>query len=152
MPLNSPAADRFARYPVRVLVVEDNIVNQKVTVRMLERLGLRADVAGNGREAVDLVKLLRYDVVFMDLNMPEMNGYEAAAEIRRSEGPNQHIRLVALTAEAVIGRREQCLEAGMDDFIVKPVKMEDLIDVLEAIAPAVERAAGDGQRASWRLT
>jgi len=152
MALNSPAADRFARYPVRVLVVEDNIVNQKVTVRMLERLGLRADVAGNGREAVDLVKLLRYDVVFMDLNMPEMNGYEAAAEIRRSEGPNQHIRLIALTAEAVIGRREQCLEAGMDDFIVKPVKMEDLIDVLEAIAPAVERAAGDGQRASWRLT
>jgi CheY-like chemotaxis protein len=99
------------------------------------RLGVQADVAGNGREAIEMVRMLPYDVVFMDCQMPEMDGYEATAKIRGREGVNQHITIIALTAEAVSGSRERCLAAGMDDFITKPMRLDDLIEVLE------ERAA-----------
>jgi CheY-like chemotaxis protein len=98
---------------------------------MLEKLGIRTDVAANGREAVDMLELLPYDLVFMDCQMPEMNGYEATAEIRRREPPGRHVHIIALTAEAIAGCREQCLEAGMDDFICKPITLNDLIQVLE---------------------
>jgi signal transduction histidine kinase/CheY-like chemotaxis protein len=121
----------FAGLKVRILVVEDNIVNQRVAVRMLERLGLCADVAGNGREAIEMVQLLAYDVIFMDCQMPEMDGYEAAAEIRRREGPNPRVRIIAMTADVLKGSRERCIEAGMDSFISKPVKLDDLIKVLQ---------------------
>jgi CheY-like chemotaxis protein len=117
---------------LRVLVAEDNIVNQKVALRMLERLGVRADVAANGREAVEMVQLLPYDVIFMDCQMPEMNGYEATAEIRRREGPHR-MTIIAMTAEAMAGSRDQCIEAGMDDFISKPVKLEDLVEAFEKL-------------------
>jgi signal transduction histidine kinase/DNA-binding response OmpR family regulator len=116
--------------PVRVLVAEDNVVNQKVAVRMLERLGVRADLASNGREAVQMVEMFPYDLLLMDCQMPEMDGYEATAEIRRREGSGRHMAVVAMTAEALAGCRERCLQAGMDDFIAKPVRLPDLMAAL----------------------
>ncbi len=124
-------AGRFAGSALRVLVVEDNVVNQRVAIRMLERLGLRADVAGNGRQALEMVMREPYDVIFMDCQMPEMDGYEAASEIRRREGPNQGATIFAMTADVLKGSRERCLEAGMNSFISKPVKLDDLIKALQ---------------------
>src|SRR5580704_8848010 len=98
---------------------------------MLEKLGLRADVAGNGREAIEMLRILPYDIVFMDCQMPEMNGYEAISEIRRKEQPYRHVPVIAMTADAIAGSRERCVEAGMDDYIAKPVKMEALVDALK---------------------
>ena len=128
-------AATFVGAPVRVLVAEDNAVNQKVAVRMLERLGIRADVAANGREAVEMQALVHYDVILMDCQMPEMNGYEAAATIRLLEGPGRQVAIVAMTAEALEGCRELCLKSGMDDFITKPVKLETLAEALKKQIP-----------------
>ncbi len=129
-------AVRFVGLPVRVLVAEDNIVNQKVAARMLDKLGVRPDLAADGREAVEMFGLLPYDLIFMDCQMPEMDGYEAAREIRRRERPNQHVPIVALTAEVLEGCREQCLAAGMDDHLPKPVTMESLFEALRKWVPA----------------
>jgi CheY-like chemotaxis protein len=120
----------FAGMGIRVLLAEDNVVNQKVGVRMLERLGVRADVVANGREAVDMFQLARYDVILLDCQMPEMDGYAAAAEIRRLERGGRRVAIVAMTAEAMGDARERCLAAGMDDYIAKPVKFEQLTAVL----------------------
>jgi CheY-like chemotaxis protein len=87
---------------------------------------LRIDVAGNGLEAVRLLRELPYDAVFMDCQMPEMDGYAATREIRRTEKPGQHVAIIAMTAEALAGARELCMAAGMDDYIAKPIKLEDL--------------------------
>jgi signal transduction histidine kinase/CheY-like chemotaxis protein len=116
---------------LRVLVADDNAVNQRVAVRMLEKFGLRADVARNGQEVVRMLRILPYDAVFMDCQMPEMDGYEAAREIRRREKPGQHIAIIAMTAEALAGAREQCFSAGMDDYIAKPVMLQDLSRAIE---------------------
>ena len=116
---------------VRVLVAEDNPVNQKLTTLMLEKLGFRADVAGNGREAVHMFDMLPYDLILMDCQMPDMNGYEAAREIRRREVSDVRVAIIALTAETIAGCRERCLEAGMDDFISKPVKRDQLVETLK---------------------
>jgi CheY-like chemotaxis protein len=121
---------RFANVPIRVLVAEDNVVNQKVISRMLEKLGIRSDVAANGREAVAMVKMLPYDLVFMDCQMPEMNGYDATVEIRRKESADRRVTIVAMTAQATTDSRAQCMESGMDDFVSKPVVVEELINVL----------------------
>jgi PAS domain S-box-containing protein len=110
----------------RVLVVEDNAVNQRVALRLLSKLGLRADVAANGREALDMLRILPYNLVLMDCQMPEMNGYEATEQIRQREGNGPRVPIIALTAEAVGGCRERCLESGMDDVITKPVTLQDL--------------------------
>jgi CheY-like chemotaxis protein len=120
----------FAGSSIRVLVAEDNVVNQRVATRMLEKMGLRADVACNGREAVEMFKVSPYQVIFMDCQMPEMDGYAATKEIRRLEGPVRHAAIVAMTAEAMTGARETCLTAGMDDYISKPVGPEDLSEAL----------------------
>jgi CheY-like chemotaxis protein len=115
----------------RVLVVEDNAANLKVTVRMVERLGYRADVAANGAEAVNMLKGLQYDAVLMDCQMPEMDGYEATRLIRAGEAAGRHVPIIAMTAAALAGDRERCLAAGMDDYISKPVKLHVVAALLE---------------------
>jgi CheY-like chemotaxis protein len=122
---------RFAASGSRVLVVEDNAVNQRVALSMLQGLGIRADVAGNGREGVEMLRILPYDLVLMDCQMPEMDGYQATAEIRALEHPTCRIPIVAMTADALAEVRQRCLAVGMDDVIVKPVKMENLAQALD---------------------
>ncbi len=126
--------------PIRpqMLVVEDNAVNQRMAVRMLEKLGCRVDVAANGLEAVETVGRLKYDLVFMDCQMPEMDGYEATAEIRRREDASRHTLIIAMTAHTMQGDREKCLKAGMDDYIVKPIKKERLLEIMEKWIPGLE--------------
>jgi len=112
--------------PLRVLVAEDNPVNQRVATKMLERLGLRVDLAGDGREAVKLANALSYDLIFMDCQMPEMDGYEATRAIRAAAEKQNQAPIIAMTADALAGCREACLSAGMDDFISKPVSFHEL--------------------------
>jgi two-component system, sensor histidine kinase and response regulator len=121
----------------RVLVVEDNPVNRQVAVMMLSKLGCRCDVATNGKEAVDALGRNDYQVVFLDCQMPVMDGFTAASEIRRREGVAKHTRIVALTANAMAGDRERCLAAGMDDYVSKPIQAEDL----EAVLARADRLA-----------
>jgi CheY-like chemotaxis protein len=121
----------FTGMGIRALLAEDNVVNQKVAVRMLERLGVRADVAANGREAVDMFQLAWYDLIILDCQMPEMDGYAAAEEIRRLERGERRVAIVAMTAEAMGDARERCLASGMDDYIAKPVKFEQLTEVVK---------------------
>ena len=132
---SSPSTETFAGAGIRVLVAEDNVVNQKVAIRMLQRLGVHADVAGNGLEAVQMCEMLPYDVVFMDCQMPEMDGFAAALEIRRREASGRRLPIIALTADAMAGTREECLAAGMDDYVAKPVKLEHLVAALKNWVP-----------------
>ena len=128
-----------------ILLVEDNKMNQLVGTKILTKLGFGFDIANHGGEAVRAIQAASYDAILMDCQMPEMDGYEATAEIRRIEGTNRHTPIIAMTAAAMEGDRENCLAAGMDDYITKPVRLEALADVLERwIAPAVPDQASEG--------
>ena len=129
-PVEVRAADPARRW-ARVLVVEDNAANLRVAVRMIERLGYQADVAATGAEAVAMVASAHYDAVLMDCQMPELDGYEATRQIRRSEDHGRRVPIIAMTAAALSGDRERCLAAGMDDYISKPVKLHVVAAVLE---------------------
>ncbi|MBX3209023.1 MAG: response regulator [Labilithrix sp.] len=127
----------------RVLVAEDNLINQEVAVGMLEQLGCEVSVVGDGRRACEALRREAFDLVLMDCQMPEMDGFQATREIRREEasrGPRR-VPVIALTANALAGDRERCLEAGMDDFLSKPFNRADLFETVCRWAPAAEDAA-----------
>jgi len=121
---------------VRVLLAEDNLINQKVALTMLRRFGIQADVAATGGEALDALVGVSYDLVLMDCQMPEMDGFEATRRIRERERGTRRLPVVAMTANAMVGDRERCLEAGMDDHIPKPVRVADLHRALARWLPA----------------
>ena len=137
-PLIAPVADAGGR-ALKLLLVEDNLVNQKVALAMLSRFGCSVDVAGDGLDGINKAKAKDYDVVLMDWHMPEMNGLEATAVIRRELPPSRQPWIIGLTANAMQGDREKCIEAGMDDYITKPLRKDDLET---AIARAQARAVG----------
>jgi len=123
----------------KILLVEDNIVNQKVAKKMLENMGCTVTVAANGQECVEMHKQFSYDIVFMDCQMPIMDGFEATKALRNSEvDSDKHQVIIAITANAIHGDREKCLDAGMDDFVCKPVKSADLKAVLKLWIPKQE--------------
>jgi two-component system, sensor histidine kinase and response regulator len=143
--ISASAGGAAIAHGAKVLVVEDNPVNQKVARMQLVKLGIQADVAANGREGLEMLRMRPYDLVLMDCQMPEMNGYDAASQIRRLDGPNRRVPVIAMTAEVLDGYRDRCLQAGMDDYIVKPVSMQDLTRMLRTWlrdAPAPGDAAG----------
>lgn len=121
------------RERIRVLLVEDNAVNQRVAMKILEKAGFSVNAVSNGREAVRALEMLPYDIVLMDCQMPEMDGYEATRIIRSKESlaRNRSIPIIALTANALQGDREKCLDAGMNDYISKPVNQMDIIEMIE---------------------
>jgi PAS domain S-box-containing protein len=123
--------------PLRILVAEDNAVNREVAAALLAKLGHQVKLVGNGREAVDATEHENFDAVLLDLQMPEMDGLQAAQLIReREQGSSRHLRLIALTAHALVGDRERCLAAGMDDYIAKPLVRTDLEAVLQRLPPS----------------
>ena len=119
----------FNGYSPRVLVVEDNVINQRIAARLLQNLGCTVDVVANGREAVEMINGISYDMVLMDVQMPEMDGFAATGEVRKG-GPHAQVPIVAMTANAMAGDRERCLAAGMNDYLSKPVHPADLQRVL----------------------
>jgi CheY-like chemotaxis protein len=128
--------------PLDILLVEDNPINQKVAARLLEKAGHSVTVAGNGREALDQVSSNPYDLILMDVQMPEMDGLQATVAIREQEaGTDRHIPIVALTAHAMVGDRERCLGAGMDGYVTKPVQPPVLFQAIaDALGVAPESA------------
>lgn len=120
------------REKVRILLTEDNLINQKVATRVLNKLGFNCEIANNGREAVNAIKVKDYDLVLMDCQMPEMDGFEATAAIRSwEEKTGRHIPVIAMTANAMQGDREKCLDAGMDDYVSKPIDRDKLITAIQ---------------------
>jgi PAS domain S-box-containing protein len=133
----------FADRTVRILLAEDNVINQRVALGILKRLGLRADTVASGAEAVAALETRSYDLVLMDVQMPEMDGFEATRRIRNSQSavPNHQIPVIAMTAHTMTGDRERCLEAGMDDYVSKPVTPRALAEVLGKWLPARDAEA-----------
>jgi CheY-like chemotaxis protein len=119
-----------ARHPLRILLAEDNVVNQKLALRLLQQMGYRADVASNGIEAIECIERQPYDVVLMDVQMPEMDGLEASRRIVARWPNGERPRIVAMTANAMAGDREECFAAGMDDYVTKPIRVEALVQAL----------------------
>ena len=122
------------QYPLRILLAEDNQVNQKVANKILQKLGYRIDIVANGLEAVEAAKRQSYDVLFMDIQMPEMDGIEATTSIRNSVPQEKQPYIIAMTANALVGDREKYLKAGMDDYVSKPIRIDELIASMERCA------------------
>ena len=130
----------------RLLIVEDNLVNQKVALRMLQKLGYRVTTTSNGVQALQGLERDSFDAVLMDCQMPEMDGFEATREIRRREGARRHTIIIAMTAGAMTGDREKCLEAGMDDYVTKPVRADELQRILQRYLKCEESPEKSQQR------
>ena len=145
--LDPPPRDASqAAITLRVLLAEDNLVNQKIATAMLEKMGCRVDLAANGQEVVDMMALMPYDVVFMDCQMPVMDGFEATVAIRQQEEvTNGHVTIVAMTANVMEGDRERCLAAGMDDYLSKPIERSELQRVIRDQQVAAPRPSGAGE-------
>jgi len=140
---------REARHRLRILVAEDNVVNQEFILRLLEKRGHTPAVAHNGRETLDALEKSPYDLILMDVRMPELDGFEATAQIReRERSTGQHIPIIAMTAHAMKGDRERCLAAGMDAYIAKPVHVHELLTTIESLMPescGLEESRPDGK-------
>jgi signal transduction histidine kinase/putative methionine-R-sulfoxide reductase with GAF domain/FixJ family two-component response regulator len=136
-PSSKPAAkaaldpQMATRHPLRILLAEDNVVNQKLALRLLGQMGYAADVVVNGVQAVERIEQQTYDVVLMDVQMPEMDGLEASRRISAKWKPNERPRIIAMTANAMQGDREECLAAGMDDYVTKPIRVDALVQALQ---------------------
>ena len=128
-------AQMAERHPLRILVAEDNVVNQKLALRLLKQMGYRADVASNGIEAIESLERQPYDVVLMDVQMPEMDGLDATRRITARWKAAERPRIVAMTANAMQGDREECLAAGMDDYMTKPIRVDALVEALMQVRP-----------------
>jgi CheY-like chemotaxis protein len=133
IPYSAPVIDTTVghQHPLRILLAEDNTVNQKVALSMLSRMGYQADIAANGKEVLVSLERQAYDVVLMDVQMPEMDGIEATKHIRATMPPEQQPQIIAMTAYAMEGDREWCLEAGMYNYVSKPVQVQELVDALK---------------------
>jgi CheY-like chemotaxis protein len=136
-PVTTPAAAKpkldatlAARHPLRILLAEDNVVNQKLALRLLQQMGYHADLASNGIQAIECLERQSYDVVLMDVQMPDMDGLEASRRITARWQPRARPRIVAMTANAMQSDREECLAAGMDDYVAKPIRVDALVDAL----------------------
>jgi len=127
------------RHPLRILLAEDNVVNQKLALRLLQQMGYRADLASNGIEAVESLQRQAYDVVLMDVQMPEMDGLEASRQITARWQAQERPRIIAMTANAMQGDREMCLAAGMDDYLTKPIRVERLVEALNHVTARKDR-------------
>ncbi|MDR6860865.1 response regulator [Variovorax guangxiensis] len=128
-----------AHHPLRILLAEDNAVNQKLAMRLLQQMGYRADLASNGIEAVESVKRQAYDVVLMDVQMPELDGLDATRQICKLMEAPQRPRIVAMTANAMQGDREICMAAGMDDYLTKPIRVDRLVEALNSVPARKDR-------------
>jgi CheY-like chemotaxis protein len=123
----------------RILLAEDNVVNQLLGMRLLEKQGYQVTVAENGKQVLDRLAASSFDAILMDVQMPEMTGFEATALIRRQEqSSGRHIPIIAMTAHAMVGDRERCLECGMDGYVSKPIRPQELYDLLQNLQRPAE--------------
>jgi CheY-like chemotaxis protein len=127
-----------AHHPLRILLAEDNAVNQKLAMRLLQQMGYRADLASNGIEAVESVQRQTYDVVLMDVQMPELDGLDATRQICTLMEAERRPRIVAMTANAMQGDQEICIAAGMDDYLTKPIRVDRLVEALRNVPPRTD--------------